>query len=323
MRIVTAEQPEPPAYFSYDAVLNTQERPTLEQALAQELRPLALGGRWRSPRGSGGAGPRDPADFAGAHLAGSVNIGLGGSYATWAGTVLDRGRPLVLVADLGREAEAAVRLGRIGFDNVAGYLEGGMQAVDARPDLLARIERVTAVALAERLAGSDPPLMLDVRAEREWRQARLGGSLNIPLGQLLGRLDEIPADRRLVVHCHTGYRSSIAASLLLREGREQIADLVGGISAWGASRANGGGAAHARVRGAAASRTPEAPARIPGSSSGARSHQRRNPARAAGRPPAHPNELFFVRNHGPIPEVDPAAYRLAVRGWWLTTQPLA
>jgi hydroxyacylglutathione hydrolase len=111
VRIVTAEQPEPPAYFSYDAVLNTKERPTLEQALQQELRPLSLAEALSLVEtGATPLDTRDPADFAGAHLQGSVNVGLGGSYATWSGTVLDRDRPLVIVADPGREQEAARRL---------------------------------------------------------------------------------------------------------------------------------------------------------------------------------------------------------------------
>src|SRR5205807_6764344 len=106
VRVVTAEQPETPAYFSYGAVLNTKERPTLEQALAQELRPLTLGEALALVEGGAVVlDSRDPADFAGAHLAGSVNVSLGGSYATWAGTVLDREQRLVIVADPGREGE--------------------------------------------------------------------------------------------------------------------------------------------------------------------------------------------------------------------------
>jgi len=321
VRVVTAEQPDPPAYFSYDAVLNTKERPTLEQALAQELRPLALSEALAlTSEGAVVLDTRDPADFAGAHLAGSVNIGLGGSYATWAGTLLERERPVVVIADLGRETEAAMRLGRIGFDNVAGFLDGGMQAVDPRPDLLARTERVTAVTLAEQLTGSDPPLVLDVRAEHEWRHARLGGSLNIPLGQLLGRLDELPDGRALVIHCQTGYRSSIAASLLLREGHQRIADLVGGINAWQASRANGAGAASLVVRErprVAPPTTGKDPRLVIWSEEPLNAE---TPLDLLCNSALTPNELFFVRNHGPIPEVDPLAYRLIVRG--LVGEPL-
>jgi DMSO/TMAO reductase YedYZ molybdopterin-dependent catalytic subunit/glyoxylase-like metal-dependent hydrolase (beta-lactamase superfamily II)/rhodanese-related sulfurtransferase len=321
VRVLTAEQPEPPAYFSYDAVLNTKERPTLDQALAHELRPLTLDEALALlPEGAVVLDTRDPADFAGAHLAGSVNIGLGGSYASWAGTILDRERPLVLIADLGRETEAAMRLGRIGFDNVAGFLNGGMQAADPRPDLLARTERVTAVTLAEQLTESDPPLVLDVRAEHEWRHARLGGSLNIPLGQLRGRHDELPDGRRVVVHCETGYRSSIAASLLLREGRQRIADLVGGINALQASRANGAGPGSLVVRQRPRVVPPTAgkdPRLVIWSEEPLNAE---TPLDLLCASALTPNELFFVRNHGPIPEVDPTAYRLRVRG--LVGQPL-
>jgi rhodanese-related sulfurtransferase/glyoxylase-like metal-dependent hydrolase (beta-lactamase superfamily II) len=237
VRLVTADQPDSPAYFTYDAILNTKERPTLERTLARELRPLTLDEVLAlEADGAQVLDARDPAEFAGAHLRGSVNVGLGGSYATWSGTLLDPHRPIVVVAEPGREEEAAMRLGRIGFDNVAGYLDAGMQALDPRPDLVARIERITAPTLAEQLASDDPPHVLDVRTEEEWQSGRIEGSQNIPLNHLLERLDEVPSDRPLVVHCATGYRSSIAASLLTRNGITDAADLVGGMDAWEASK---------------------------------------------------------------------------------------
>jgi rhodanese-related sulfurtransferase len=128
-----------------------------------------------------------------------------------------------------------MRLGRIGFDNVAGYLDGGMQALEARPDLVDRIERITAATLAEQLAGNEPPLVVDVRTAKEWSEQRIDGSLNIPLSHLLERLDDLPHDRRLVTHCASGYRSGIAASVLRRHGFDATADLVGGLGAWTAS----------------------------------------------------------------------------------------
>jgi len=236
IRVVTADQPDTPPYFTYDAVLNSQERPSLEEALERELRPLSLEDALAlRQEGAQILDTREPADFEAAHLAGTVNVGLGGSYATWCGTVLGRERPVVIVAGPGREREAALRLGRIGFDIVAGYLEGGMQALETRPDLVARVERITAGALSEQLESPEPPLVVDVRTEREWREKRIGDSVNVPLGQLALQLEELPRERPLVVHCATGYRSAIAASLLLREGFSAIADLVGGIAAWESS----------------------------------------------------------------------------------------
>ena len=237
VRIVTADQPDTPPYFTYDAVLNGKERPTLEAALERELQPLSLEAALELQRqGAHILDTRDPADFEGAHLAGSVNVGLSGSYATWCGTILDGERPVAIVADPGREQEAAMRLGRIGFDIVAGYLEGGMQALEARPGLVARAERVTAGALAEQLESPEPPLLLDVRTEHEWREKHIDESLNIPLTRLGERLGELPRDRPVVVHCTSGYRSAIGVSLLLREGFGDVADLVGGIAAWESSR---------------------------------------------------------------------------------------
>jgi hydroxyacylglutathione hydrolase len=233
IRLVTAGQPEAPKYFSHDAVLNRKERATLEETLAAELKPLSLD-RVLEIKLAGAQllDVRETADFAGAHLAGSVNIALGGPYATWAGTLLDRTRPIVLIAEPGREQEAAMRLGRIGFDNVAGYLEGGMEALDQRPDLIRRTDRITAPTLAEQLASAQPPLVLDVRTENEWQQKRIGDSLNIPLNRLAERSGELPRDRPIVVHCGTGYRSSIAASLLEGQGFDNTIDLVGGFNAW-------------------------------------------------------------------------------------------
>ena len=149
---VTADLPDAPAYFTYDAVLNARERPTLEQALERELRPLTL--EQTLALLSAGAqllDTRDGAKFEGAHLKGSVNVGLGGSYATWCGTLLDPERPIVLIAEPGRELEAATRLGRIAFDTIAGYLAGGMEALAGEPDLIDRIERITAGSLTEQL----------------------------------------------------------------------------------------------------------------------------------------------------------------------------
>ena len=129
-----------------------------------------------------------------------------------------------------------MRLGRIGFDQVMGYLDGGMQALETRPELVERTERITARTLAEQLDTAEPPLLLDVRTVKEWQEKHIAGSVNIPLQQLCQRLDEIPRDRQVVIQCGSGYRSAIAASLLKQVDVTQIADLVGGFAAWEASQ---------------------------------------------------------------------------------------
>jgi hydroxyacylglutathione hydrolase len=125
-----------------------------------------------------------------------------------------------------------MRLGRIGFDHVAGYLRGGMEVLDRCPDLLRRTDRLTAPTLAAQLASPEPPAVVDVRTEPEWKSAHIDGSLNVPLSRLRARARELPRDRSIVVHCQTGYRSSVAASILEQEGLTGVIDLVGGFVAW-------------------------------------------------------------------------------------------
>ncbi|MBV9309754.1 MAG: MBL fold metallo-hydrolase [Solirubrobacterales bacterium] len=241
IEIVTSDQPDSPEYFTYDAVLNSRERPTLEQSLERELKPLSLDQvRELADHGAQLLDTREAADFEGSHFRGSVNIGLGGSYATWCGTILTREHPVVMITEPGRELESATRLGRIGFDMVAGYLNGGMTSLEEAPELLERTSRLTATALAEQLASSAPPLLLDVRTEGEWRTERIDGALNVPLPRLEAGAPALPAGRDLVVYCSSGYRSAIAASLLSRGGREAVSDLVGGLAAWNSSRTTAG-----------------------------------------------------------------------------------
>jgi hydroxyacylglutathione hydrolase len=231
--LVTADQPDAPDYFTYDAVLNSQERPTLDEALARELQPLTLDHVLALQEvGAQVLDTRDPAEFAAAHLAGTLNVGLGGQYATWAGTILSRDRPIVIIADPGRESESAVRLGRIGFDQIVGYLNEGLRSLDQRAELTVSTERVSPARAAELLASPDPPLVIDVRAPREREQKHLANSLSLPLNHLAERVQELPADRELLVHCAGGYRSSIAASMLQRHGFTRVLELAGGIASW-------------------------------------------------------------------------------------------
>ena len=237
IELVTADQPEAPPYFVYDAVLNSKERPTLDEALERELKPLTLDELLAlQAKGAQILDTRDPDEFGAAHLAGSVNIGLGGQYATWAGTVLDRTHPIVIIADPGRENESAIRLGRIGFDHVAGYLQNGLHSLESRPELIAFTEHLSAQFADELLSSSQPPLAIDVRAPREREQKHIGGSLGIPLNRLVENMKTLPKNRPLLVYCAGGYRSSIAASLLQGSGFDPVCEIAGGIAAWEAAK---------------------------------------------------------------------------------------
>jgi glyoxylase-like metal-dependent hydrolase (beta-lactamase superfamily II)/rhodanese-related sulfurtransferase len=231
--LVTADQPEAPPYFVYDAVLNSKERPTLDEALQRELKPLSVDEVLRmQAEGAQILDTREPEEFGAAHLASSINIGLNGQYATWAGTVLDRVHPIVIVSAPGRENESAVRLGRIGFDHVAGYLDNGLQALESRPELVAFTERLSAPFVSELVDSKQPPFLVDVRTPRERAQKFIPGSLSLPLSHLGENFAVVPQNRPLVVYCAGGYRSSIAASLLQRKKFAPVAELAGGLAAW-------------------------------------------------------------------------------------------
>jgi hydroxyacylglutathione hydrolase len=107
-----------------------------------------------------------------------------------------------------------------------------MEALSSRSDLVSHTARITAQTLVEELETVEPPLVLDVRAEQEGREQHIGYSVNIPVSHLEERINEVTRDRQIVVHCATGYRSSIAASLLGKHGIHNVMDLVGGIDAW-------------------------------------------------------------------------------------------
>ena len=241
-RLVTADQPEAPDYFVHDAIYNRQERPPLDETLRAALVPLPLDdvlARQRS--GTQILDVRGGIDFEGGHLRGALNVALEGKYATWAGSLLAHDQPIVVIAEEGGAEEAVMRLGRIGFDNVVGYLDGGMTSLARREDLVERTERITAPALAEWLDGrrheaGPAPTVVDVRSAAEHAGGHIAGAVNIPLSDLADRRGEIPADRPVAVHCEGGYRSAIAASLLQRHGRRDVHDLVGGYKAWVAAK---------------------------------------------------------------------------------------
>jgi rhodanese-related sulfurtransferase len=240
--IVTADQPEAPDYFVHDAILNRKERASLGAAMEKTLKPLSLDEMLALEKsGAQLLDVRDGIDFEGGHLRKALNIALSGKYATWAGSMLSHDKPIVVIAEEGGEEEAVMRLGRIGFDNVGGYLTGGMNALAKRDDLVERTERITAPALAEWLAGKRPdagaaPIVVDVRSEAEHAGGHIAGSLNIPLTHLDERIGEIPAGRPVALHCEGGYRSAIAASLLQKLGRRDVYDMVGGYKAWLAAK---------------------------------------------------------------------------------------
>jgi glyoxylase-like metal-dependent hydrolase (beta-lactamase superfamily II)/rhodanese-related sulfurtransferase len=229
---VTEGQPLTPPYFSFDARRNLQTRPLLdERRPPPELSLPEL--REQQENGAVVLDTREPGEFAAGHLRGSLNVGLAGRFAEWAGDVIRPDQRIVLVCEPGRELEAKVRLGRIGFDQVIGYLRDPLGVLVQHPELVDRSSRLTAAELAARKAElADDVVVVDVRNPGELERGVVPGSVHVPLARLTQRLAELDPTRPTVVHCASGYRSMVAASVLAAAGFRDVSDLLGGYEAW-------------------------------------------------------------------------------------------
>lgn len=230
VEMVTEGQPTAPDYFVHDAILNRRRRDLLDEAA-----PAAMSVDEVAAAHADGAvvlDVRDAATFAAGHLEGSVNVGIDGRFAEYAGEVVDPDDRVVLVGDRAAAAEAKVRLGRIGFDNVAGALYDVERVLAERPEAARRSSRVTVGELAARLADTPDLQVVDVRNAGEGALGTIEGAVNVPLAALRRRVGELDLDRPIVVHCAGGYRSSIAASWLRSAGAGDVSDLLGGYAAW-------------------------------------------------------------------------------------------
>jgi glyoxylase-like metal-dependent hydrolase (beta-lactamase superfamily II)/rhodanese-related sulfurtransferase len=223
---VTADQPAAPAYFLHDVQAN-RSAATSTAPVAPPLSAAAVAEAQAA--GAMVLDVRPAAAVAGAHIPGAIAIGLSGAFAPTVGQVIAPGTRLVLVCEPGREAEAVVRLGRIGYDALVGYLAGGMAAWEGRP--VVALNRYEPEALRSALEQSDAPLVVDVRNAAERATGAIPGSVHLPLGELAQRWRELPRDRALVIHCAGGYRSLVAATWLQARGY-CVADLLGGFAAF-------------------------------------------------------------------------------------------
>lgn len=231
VRMMTADLPEAPAYFPRDVEINRAGATPLPARAPVALSPTEV--ERLAHAGAILVDVRPAAAFGAGHLAGAVNVGLGGQFAAWSGALLPPDRPLVLVTeDESGAAEAVTRLSRVGLENVAGYLDGGVAAWDAAGRPLGRMGQIDVAELKARL-GEDPALRVyDVRRPREYAAGHVPGAVSVPLDQLAREIDGRSPSGPVAIVCASGYRSSIAGSLLLgRKGVEPI-NVVGGTSAW-------------------------------------------------------------------------------------------
>jgi hydroxyacylglutathione hydrolase len=178
---------------------------------------------------------RSPEAFS-AHIPGAINVGLGSSFPTWAGTALPGGASIILVIDNDRDLwEASWQLLRIGYDLPKGWLSGGMMAWRTAAKPIEILPQWTVRQLEERLRENPKLLVVDVRQPGEWSAGHIDGALHISGGELPSRIEEVPKDGPVATICGSGYRSSVSASLLLQHGHREVTNVLGGMSAWKAA----------------------------------------------------------------------------------------
>ncbi len=233
VHLLTDHLPPRPEYFAREVELNKQgaaplsELPELRGFTAPEV--LAL-----QAEGAVVVDTRPAMQFAVAHVPGALHIALTGQYASWAARILGLDARLILSGeDPEHVRESQMRLARVGVENVAGFLDGGIAGWIQSGYELDYIPQISAQEFEElRTAEGDHIAVLDVREPGEFETGSIVGALNVPLGELARRASELDAGKLWVVHCKGGYRSSIATSVLRRAGLRDIANLTGGYDAW-------------------------------------------------------------------------------------------
>lgn len=236
VRMMTTDLPEAPAYFGRDVQLNREgARSLTELPAVPALDPRAVEDLRRA--GAVILDTRPNVTFGNGHVPGSLNIGLSGQFASWAGALIPPEKPIVLITEEeGQVAEARTRLARVGMENVAGYLAGGVLAWHDSGKSLATTEQITVDELRRRLDEEEIEQLLDVRRPGEWEAGHIRVARHIPLNALALRAGELSRERPVTAICAGGYRSSIASSLLEQLGFLRVTNVVGGMTAWNNAR---------------------------------------------------------------------------------------
>ena len=232
VRVVTDGLDAPPSYFSVNARINKEGYESLDEVLDAGLQALDLSSfsRWIKDEEAILLDTRSSQVFVAGFVPGSISIGLDGRFAEWAGSLLPFDKPIVLVTAPGEEKESVIRLARVGFDKVKGYLEGGFPAWQHAGEPIDMIIDVLPDELAMDIPFDENLLVVDVRKETEFADGHIKDAVNIPLQDLAdpGSMATLEERFNLYVHCGGGYRSIIAASLLKRQGLHNLRNVTGG-----------------------------------------------------------------------------------------------
>jgi hydroxyacylglutathione hydrolase len=231
IKAVTEGLPEVPSYFPINAKINKEGYESLDAVLQSGLTPLSIEDFKKRIKDDVIILDTRPAElFTEGFIPGSISIGLEGKFAEWAGSLLPFDKRIILVTEAGKERETIVRLARVGFSKIEGYLEGGFEAWKQAGEKIDLIINVEADELAMDIPFDDNLVVVDVRKEVEFGDGHVKGAVNIPLGEMTdpGSMANIEDNHNLYVHCGGGYRSVIASSLLKRQGIHNLRNVIGG-----------------------------------------------------------------------------------------------
>jgi len=227
-QLVAGDLSAPPSYFFNDASINKNGYANIDQVLEQNTKALSPEEFQKEiDKGALVLDNRNPEIFEKEFIPGSINIGLQGQFAIWAGTLIDIKQPLLIIAEQGKETESILRLARVGYENVKGILQGGIQHWKQKGMPLDSIQSISAEKFAQ-LIKANQPAILDVRKPSEYMQGHLEGAENSELAALNNNIDKLDKNQNYYVHCAGGYRSMIAASMLKAKGFKKIINVSGG-----------------------------------------------------------------------------------------------
>lgn len=231
IKAVLKDLPDPPPYFPINARINKEGYSDFEEIKSKSLRELSLSEfKKKMENGAIILDTREAEDFTEGFISGSVFIGLNGRFAEWAGSLLPFDKPLVLISEKGKEEEAIVRLARVGFENVEGYLKDGFETWKNAGEKIDLIINIDADELAMDIPFDNRLTVLDVRRFSEFADGHVKNAVNLPLEDMtdVAQIAQLEEDQNIYMHCRSGYRSVIAASLLKRQGYHNLRNVSGG-----------------------------------------------------------------------------------------------
>jgi len=223
-------QCDPPKYFFRDATINKDGYDNIDTILNRNNKPLSLTEfKQFSENGTVILDCRNANDFGSGYIPGSINVGLNGQYAIWVGSLLDLEQPLILICEKNKEQEAILRLARVGFENVKGYLKGGIEEWKKAGEKTLTIESIDAQEFGNRIT-QQKTAILDVRNPTEWANGIVPNAQLISLANLENSLNSLNPNQQYLIYCGGGYRSMIASSILARHSFTPPINILGGYA---------------------------------------------------------------------------------------------